>query len=69
MPRNRKHNDEDDSNEDGADLCPVCHQEYANGICPIRSSACPNQEEELDEDEDLEEEEEEDEPDEDEDEN
>ena len=64
MPRDRKHSDEEDSNEDGGDLCPVCHQEFANGICPIRSSDCPNQEEELDEDEDLEDEEEEDEDDE-----
>lgn len=57
MPRNRSHSDDEDAHEDGGEQCPVCHQEYSNGICPIRSSECPYQEDELDEEEDLEEEE------------
>ena len=57
MPRNRKHSDDDDGFDDGGETCPVCRQEYSNGICPIRSSECPYQEEELDEEEDEEEEE------------
>ena len=73
MPRDRKPHEDEEGAEDGAEQCPVCHQEYSNGICPIRSSECPYLEDELDEDDDLEdeeaEEEEEDEPDEDEDEN
>ena len=57
MPRNHRHSDDDDAFEDAGEQCPVCHQEYSNGICPIRSSECPDQEDELDEEEDLEEEE------------
>lgn len=58
MPR-KPHRSDDDTYEEGGDAeeCPVCRQEYSNGICPIRSSECPYQQDEVDEDEDLEDEE------------
>lgn len=34
--------------------CPVCHQEFADGICPIASGECPYLKGEDDEEEDAE---------------
>lgn len=54
MPR-KPHRSDDDTYEEGGDgeECPVCRQEYSNGICPIRSSECPYQQEDTEEDEDF----------------
>ena len=60
MSSNRKRpvhpDDESDLfGETEGEMCPVCHQEYANGICPINSADCPyreNADDDLDEDDD-----------------
>lgn len=41
--------------ESEGEECPVCHQEYLNGICPINSADCPyreDAEDDLDEEDD-----------------
>ena len=60
MSPNRKktiRNDEDSDLFGAADYeeCPVCRQEFADGVCPINSADCPYREdveEDLDEDDD-----------------
>ncbi len=49
--------DDESSDENDGEECPVCHQEFSNGVCPIRSADCPYREEE-EEDDVIEEEEE-----------
>lgn len=56
MPR-KPHRDEEDEAGDFEE-CPVCHQEFSNGICPLRSADCPYLEDEAEEDELFEEEDE-----------
>ena len=53
MPRERRPSDEDDRFEDSGEECPVCHQEFSHGVCPIRSADCPYLEQALDEEDDV----------------
>ena len=41
-----KWSDDESSDENDGEECPVCHQEFSNGVCPIRSAECPDREEE-----------------------
>lgn len=41
-----KWSDDESSDENDGEECPVCHQEFSNGVCPIRSADCPYREEE-----------------------
>lgn len=60
--RGRPHNADEESSylePEETELCPVCHQEFADGICPIASGDCPylkgeGGEEDEDEDPDFE---------------
>lgn len=59
MSPNRKrpvHTDEESNlfSDGEGEQCPVCHQEYANGICPINSADCPYREDAEEEDEEEE---------------
>lgn len=55
MPRDRKPSTSDDDSpyedSEAFEKCPVCHQEFADGLCPIRSADCPFIEDEQVEDE------------------
>lgn len=60
MSPNRKkptHLDEESEVFGAADYeeCPVCHQEFADGVCPIASADCPYLDNKEDDDEDDEE--------------
>ena len=45
MARERKPTWSDDEGDGDGEECPVCHQEFSHGVCPIRSADCPYLEE------------------------
>lgn len=52
VPRISRDDDEETNlyRSDDVELCPVCRQEYADRICPIKSADCPYAEDEDDDD-------------------
>ncbi len=55
MAPSRRYSSDDEGNPSGDaayEECPVCKQEFADGICPIRSADCPYRDD-LDDDGDF----------------